>query len=156
MGINKRKGISPIIAVLLLILIAIAAGVMVYAFVAGWVGSATTTTTVAQGQLSIDVADANATAGNITVYVRNIGGVTVTIKSIYVVEAGGGIISWRNVTTGLDTYTVADLTIKVAPGEVKKFDINFGNNVLKDGYLYTIKLVGEDGTAYVFSVKAHS
>ena len=39
--LKQKKGISPIIATLLLILIAIAAGVIVYAYVVGFIGSST-------------------------------------------------------------------------------------------------------------------
>ncbi|MCD6428685.1 MAG: hypothetical protein J7L12_03610, partial [Desulfurococcales archaeon] len=38
-----RKGISPIIATVLLILIAIATGLLIYAFATGWVGSRVST-----------------------------------------------------------------------------------------------------------------
>ena len=159
---SKRKGVSPIIAVLLLILIAIAAGVMVYAFVAGWVGSATSSTTVAQGQLSVDFADANATAGNITVYIRNVGGVTVNIDGIYVSVAGGSELPWNNVTnasgTGFyakDTYPSTFGNLTITPGQVVPIIIHYNANVLSEGQLYTVKLVAKDGTTYVFSVKAH-
>ena len=165
---RKRRGISPIIAVLLLILIAIAAGVMVYAFVAGWVGSATSSTTVAQAQLSIDFADAiDASApnkDNITVYIRNIGGSTVIIDSIYVTQSGGGEVSW-NIVEKADDATVdygdsypelnlQDLAIN--PGEVMAINITFGINTLQSGTLYTVRVVAQDGSATVFSVKAHS
>jgi flagellin-like protein len=50
--INK-KGVSPIIATLLLIVIAVAAAVVTYSFVMGITGT-TTGTTIAQGQLTYD------------------------------------------------------------------------------------------------------
>jgi len=54
----KRKGVSPIIATLLLILIAIAAGVATYAFVAGWISGATKNTNAQQASLQLDSAEA--------------------------------------------------------------------------------------------------
>lgn len=159
---SRRRGVSPIIAVLLLILIAIAAGVMVYAFVAGWVGSATSSTTVAQGQLSVDYAFANATSENMTVYIRNVGGVNVNIDSIYVSEAGGGEVPWDfvNDTTGTivygNSYPKIDVnTLTIQPGSVVAIVIDFSTSGLNEGQLYTIKIVADDGTTYVFSVKAH-
>ena len=165
---HRRQGISPIIAVLLLILIAIAAGVMVYAFVAGWVGSATSSTTVAQAQLSIDFADAIDAAAphkdNITVYIRNIGSSTVIIDSIYVAQSSGGEVSWNIVEKGDDAsvdygnsypeLNLQDLTIN--PGEVIAINITFGTYTLQAGTLYTVRIVAQDGAATVFSVKAHS
>lgn len=72
---NKRKAISPIIATLLLILIAIAAGVVVYAYVIGFVGNSTQNTGGTQDNISIDqlyVASA-VTSFPATVYVRDLG-----------------------------------------------------------------------------------
>jgi flagellin-like protein len=69
---RKEKAISPIIATLLLILIAIAAGVVVYAYVIGFVGS-TTGGSNSRGVLSIDLASATAASGKVTVFVRNTG-----------------------------------------------------------------------------------
>jgi archaeal type IV pilus assembly protein PilA len=72
---NQKKGISPIIATLLLILIAIAAGVVVYAYVIGFVGNSTGNTGSNQNQISIDQLNvASATSSfPATVYVRNLG-----------------------------------------------------------------------------------
>ena len=72
---KEKKAISPIIATLLLILIAIAAGVVVYAYVIGFVGNSTTNTGSSQNQISIDnLAIASATSSfPATVFVRNLG-----------------------------------------------------------------------------------
>ena len=71
----EKKAISPIIATLLLILIAIAAGVVVYAYVIGFVGNSTGNTGSNQNQISIDqVSVASATASfPVTAFVRNLG-----------------------------------------------------------------------------------
>src|SRR5271166_4822029 len=72
---SKKKAISPIIATLLLILIAIAAGVVVYAYVIGFVGNSTGNTGGSQNQLSLDqVSVASATSSfPVTAFVRNLG-----------------------------------------------------------------------------------
>src|ERR1700730_6905779 len=72
---SKKKAISPIIATLLLILIAIAAGVVVYAYVSGFVGNSTGNTGSNQNQISLDqIAVASATASfPVTAFVRNLG-----------------------------------------------------------------------------------
>ena len=73
--INQKKGISPIIATLLLILIAIAAGVIVYAYVIGFIGASTSNSGGTTNTLSIDQVTFSSKASNfpVTVYVRNEG-----------------------------------------------------------------------------------
>ena len=74
----RKSAISPIIATLLLILIAIAAGVIVYSYVVGFVGNSTTNSGATTDTLSIDqigIAHGN-TNFPVTVYVRNLGPTT--------------------------------------------------------------------------------
>lgn len=144
MKFSKRAGVSPIIAVLLLILIAIAAGVMVYAFVAGWVGSATSGTTVAQAQLAIDYVEGSGTL--VTIYVRNVGGVSAQIDTIYVYEAGGALI---NVPS-----TNPTLPVIIAPGDTQKFQLTLSMG-LDSGNVYTVKVIASDGSTVISSFKAH-
>ncbi len=75
----NRKGVSPIIATLLLIVIAVAAAAVTYTFVMGFMSPGGTTTP--KGVLSID--DQNLANGNLTIYIRNSGS-NVTISDIYV------------------------------------------------------------------------
>ena len=72
---KKRKAISPIIATLLLILIAIAAGVVVYAYVIGFVGNSTSNAGGSTNTLSIDQLYLTHTTSSVpvTAYVRNEG-----------------------------------------------------------------------------------
>jgi len=78
----NRKGVSPIIATLLLIVIAVAAAVVTYSFVMGFLTPGGTTTP--QGVLSVDSYNF-ATNGSetLTVYIRN-SGQTVTCSAVYV------------------------------------------------------------------------
>lgn len=72
---KNRRAISPIIATLLLILIAIAAGVVVYAYVIGFVGNSTANSGGTADTLSIDQMYLTHVANSIpvTTYVRNEG-----------------------------------------------------------------------------------
>jgi len=100
-----RKAVSPVIATLLLILIAVAAAVLVYVWVTGYASSVTASgTPELQERIKIDAVSYDASLKNLTVYVRNIGDVTVNITTIYVINAttetvvgyctvlGGGIL----------------------------------------------------------------
>jgi hypothetical protein len=85
-GLRKNKtAFSAVIASLILMLLAVAAGVVVYGYVMGWIGGAQQNPT-STGKLQIDsiVAYAGPATGNITLYVRNVGAVSLTPSSIYV------------------------------------------------------------------------
>ncbi len=78
----NRKGVSPIIATLLLIVIAVAAAAVTYTFVMGFMTPGGTTTP--QGILSVDSYNfASNTDEPLTVYVRN-AGQTVICSAVYV------------------------------------------------------------------------
>ncbi len=74
-SLGRSKGISPIIATLLLILIAIAAGVLVYVYVTGYIGSSTQNGGGTTDTLSIDnlVLTSKAGSSPVTAFVRNLG-----------------------------------------------------------------------------------
>jgi len=139
---RKRRGISPVIAVLLLILIAVAAGVMTYAFVIGWVGGATKSTPAAQGQLSLDYATASSSTGTIEAYVRNVGGINEEIVKAYVTAPDGSV-------TPIDISPA----VSIAPNSVGYVSLSV---TMTEGYVYTVKLVCQDGTSLVFQVRAHA
>jgi flagellin-like protein len=88
--INKeKKAISPIIATLLLILIAIAAGVVVYAYVIGFVGNSTTNAGGSTDTLSIDQLYMThvTTSAPVTAYVRNEGPSTENYNTGFLLSA---------------------------------------------------------------------
>jgi len=85
----KRMGVSPVIATLLLILIAVAAAVLVYLWVSGYVGTATRAQPEMEEKIKIEaVSTRGSGATAITCYVRNVGGVDAVIVNAYL-ETGG-------------------------------------------------------------------
>jgi flagellin-like protein len=77
MNIRKRKAISPLIATLLLIAIAVAASVLTYSWVMSMVGSQSAQ---AQTQVRIDSVTWSATTATLTI--RNTGSIAADIESI--------------------------------------------------------------------------
>jgi len=132
------KAISPVIATLMLLLLAVAAGVVVYAYVMGWLGGSTKGSSTAQGELSLDYAVANATSNTINAYVRNVGGVSLTVEYAYV------------------SNTQIDITdVTIAPEAVGTVTISVSSG-LTAGTTYEVKLTCDDGTSLVFNEKAES
>jgi len=135
--LGNKKAISPVISALLLIILAVAAGVIAYAYVMGWLGGATKASSVEYGQLSLDSAAASA-GGNIIAYVRNLGGKSVTPDKAYV---DGNLSTVSSDPATIDVNTVATVTITPSSSLVAST-------------IYEVKIVCTDGTSLVFSVKA--
>jgi len=131
---RSRKAISPVIATLLLILVAVASGLVLYSYVMGYLGSMTKGGSSMQGVLSLD--SATATTSSITAYVRNVGSVSITINRAY--------IDGTNATS----VTAAS----IAPGAVGQVNIAPSSSLVV-GTSYSVKLVAIDGTSLVFNVK---
>ena len=136
--LTNRKAFSAVIASLILMLLAVAAGVVVYAYVMGWIGSATNNPTHT-GHLSFDTIYANATAGTVKIYVRNVGGTNLTISKIYV--------------DGIDTANETAITTGTTLGVQDVHFVNVTYTMTKN-YFYEVAVVCKDGTTVSQSVQA--
>lgn len=96
MSYQKKRGISPIIATLLLILIAIAAGVIVYAYVIGYIGNTTSSGGQPTTNLAVDRASLPSSTGVGELYVRNLGGSTASIAQVYIKNPDGSVVPIGN------------------------------------------------------------
>ena len=87
--LSNKKGISPIIATLLLILIAIAAGVVVYAYVLGFVGNSTGNSGGNVATLSIDQVTFASAASSVPVqaFLRNEGPISDSFTASFYVKS---------------------------------------------------------------------
>jgi hypothetical protein len=131
---RSKKAFSAIIASLILMLLAVAAGVVVYGYVMGWIGG-TTQTPTRTGQMQFDSLSASATNGKITMYVRNVGGTDLTVSSIYVAGTNTTITT----TTALPVQSVVG------------FNVTY---TLTKDYFYEVSVVCKDGTTVAQSVQA--
>jgi len=134
-----RKAISPVIATLLLILIAVAASILVYVWVTGYASSVTSTeATQLQERIKIDAVGAkhgNST-GNyydiISIFVRNIGDVKANVSSIYIYDNEGKVVvSVTNISKG-----------GISPGATVNFTIalNYNKSGITDALLVNEQL----------------
>ena len=137
MGRHLRRGISPLIATVLLILIAISTGLLIYAFATGWIGSRTSLGVGPSSSIAIDAAylEKGSKSGcNVTVYIRNVGSVPTNITAIYVTEVATG-----------DVYADMAINQRVDPGNVIKIEVNLTSLTPTSGYSYEVKAVTADG-----------
>jgi flagellin-like protein len=140
----KRTGVSPVIATLLLIVIAVAAAVLAYIWIIGYQGTLTQQASTAQLQerIKIEAVQYDSTTNTLTVYVRNIGDVNVEIDALYVIDKTGTII-------GSSTNVGLTLT----PGQVNSGTVS--DISLNSGETYTVKAVTTKGTeaTYTFTYR---
>jgi FlaG/FlaF family flagellin (archaellin) len=147
---TKLKGLEPVVAAVLLIVVAVIGAVLIYLWFAGYVTKATSQAEqmTASEKLKIEATSLRAGsggAGNATLYVRNIGGDTVTLVYAYVLRPGS--------LSALCTATITGASIR--PGQVLTVSINFPSGCgINAGYDYVIKVITQKGTEFAVTVTA--
>jgi len=130
---KKKSGISTFIATLLLMVLAVSAGVVIYAYMMGYLGSFGGPQTM--GAISLDTYNFNTAGDQLQVYVRNIGKSTFQLQSVYV----DGVSVTSFTALKIDESQVSSTTIT--------YLANFGTTT------HTIKLIGVDDTQISFNAK---
>ena len=138
---RTKLGVSPIIATMILILIATAAGVLLWIWVSGYLSGGQVEHSALNERVKIeavrvDIRDNNTT---ITIYVRNIGSVTVNVSSGYVLDVNGNLIMGGPLNG-----------VIIRPGEVKYVVISSNQTLIK-GNMYIAKIVTRRGTESLYS-----
>jgi flagellin-like protein len=137
--VRKLKAVSPVIATLLLIAIAVAAGIILYVFVSGFTGSLTQTggQQVAE-QLSMEAYNFKDLEAPV-IFVRNTGTVNVKIDKVYF--DGEQIASPTITDDELDVNEVTDITFTLTSPATR-------------GSSHLIKVVTSTGGTFTFTVIA--
>ena len=155
--VKKTKAVSPVIATLLLVAIAVAASVITYSWVTSMVNtqSRTSQTSITIEEVLFQMTSAPASA--IKISLRNIGTVTATIQTIYVYKGDASIVRSDGIGYA------------ISAGQLKSIGLNEGatwitsvgtpddplNNLptFSAGFLastaYTIKVVADNGFVVV-------
>ena len=131
--LKQKKGISTIIAVLLMIVITVAAAVITYIWVMGYIGGTMTGVKTATTQSSITIDDAYNITKFVYVLVRNVGSTNATVSSIYIGTSSSNL---ANAGTIAGTNKIAPLTMQ---------SLNVTYTSLKKGTTYVVKVVDTDG-----------
>jgi flagellin-like protein len=132
---RSTRGLSPIFATLILIAIAVIAGIIVYAFATGWFASFGS-----QGQPASEKATVQAASGTTT---------TVTAFAQYIsggspISINGAIVTKSDGTTQQGTVTATPLPIT---GVLTQVDIT--GVALDSGGSYTVTLTSSKGGTFV-------
>jgi len=140
--IKSKKGISPILATLLLIVIAVAAVIVTYA----WVMTFTESTTGQAGAvLSLDnIRFYEDTDDYIEITIRNSGTADATVETVYAGNSDTNLEAQEN-----PVYSPTSGTI--ATGDTVKITIEYDWD---DGTTYYFNIATEEGIPYKFSREA--
>ena len=145
----NKKGVSPVIATLLLIVIAVAAAVVTYTFVMGFVGTSTASASTAQGQLTYDAYKVvgDTSNSNITIYLRNNGGKSVIVDAVYV---AGVQYTYSDAANESGKWNITSKTIDV--GSVVTLFINSSGKI-NPAQWNEVKVICTDGTTLILNVR---
>jgi archaeal type IV pilus assembly protein PilA len=138
---RSKKAISPIFATLILIAIAVIAGIVVYMFTSGTIASMTGGGTA--GQEKVAVAAVEPAVGTATVWAKSTGGTDVTIDGAIIKDSGGITL---DVVTPTEGTTGSGLTLD-ADGTLNDLDV--ASSDLVSGEVYTITITSEKGGSFV-------
>jgi FlaG/FlaF family flagellin (archaellin) len=161
---GNKKGINTILASLLMVVIVVVASVMVYAWSTGLLGTLLVHPTTGQENLSLEACSpcSFTSNSNVTMSIRELGTVNVTLTSYFVKDSSGNQysrISWN--TAGPNQPPV------IAPNQVKGIIVLIGTGAgpcgsscsltgnaftFTAGYSYTVTMVTSRNTQFSFSV----
>ncbi|RLE74422.1 MAG: hypothetical protein DRZ80_04555 [Thermoprotei archaeon] len=146
---NTRTGVSPVIAILLLIVIAVAASVLVYLWVTGYIGgiSEAANAEVIQDKIKIEGVQKHQDFDRVyLIWVRNIGETKVVLSKIYLLDETGQTV------IHMDEYA-GEWPLK--PGEAQYYWFYIPPDVdIVEGKIYKIKVVTKNGFEAYASFRA--
>jgi len=120
-----ERGVSPVLASLLLVLVAVAAGVLVYLFVSGVRPSAS-------GARPLLKVEGIGFEGGPVLYVRNIGEAREVLDAVYVYDSSGRLV-----------WNAGGLNLTAQPGQLVLVRLDLAS--LKPGERYTVTVAGASG-----------
>lgn len=146
---TKTRGLEPIVAAVLLIVVAVIGAVLIYLWFSGYVTKTTSQAEqmAASEKLKIEVANLTATTPpKAVLYIRNLGGAPVNIVTAYLLKPGtaGAICSPVTITP----------PVQIDPGTLGRVGVDFSGCTVQAGTDYVIKLVTARGTEIAVTVAA--
>jgi archaeal type IV pilus assembly protein PilA len=108
---KNRHAISPIFATLILIAIAVIAGVVVYMFTSGTLATMTNGGTAAQEKVTVQAASiVFKSGGTTTVYVQQTGGPAATVNGLLIKDTSGNTVGVISVSQALTAGTLTTIS----------------------------------------------
>lgn len=149
---TKTRGLEPIVAAVLLIVVAVIGAVLIYLWFAGYVTKATSQAEQMAVSEKLKIEAASLTTGETTeakLYVRNLGGDAVKIVHAYILRPGSTSAICSKQLTSPSTINPGEMnpvTISLTATDCTG-SINAGND-------YVIKIITQKGTEFAVTVTA--
>ena len=141
------RALSPIFATLILIAIAVIAGIVVYMFTSGSLGQMSSGTQPGQEKVAIQAISGNATANEISIYAQSTGGGPVGLDSAIVKDYQGSVVEVV-ADASIDDNDSDATDIPQVEAELTRLDITVTAGTLADGETYTVTLVSTGGNSF--------
>ena len=142
MKFSQRHAVSPIIATLLLIAIAVASGIIVYIFTGSLAGNLTKNGgNQVTEQISMDAYNYQTINSGVTLYLRNTGTASVTLNSFYL---DGATVTVTGSCTSSPVAVQATCILTVTGAATSE----------TAGSSHQVKAVSTDGGNFIFNVVA--
>jgi len=149
MKVQNRSAVSPIIATLLLIAIAVASGIIVYVFTGSLAGSLTKSGgSQVTDQISLDAYNYATISNGVTLYLRNTGTSTLAISAFYF---NGNLNDSSTVVVTVPTTCSGTLAPGSACSVVLKGSLPLAAVA---GTANSVKIVTRDGAQVTYNVVA--
>jgi FlaG/FlaF family flagellin (archaellin) len=156
---TKTKGLEPIVAAVLLIVVAVIGAVLVYLWFAGYVTKATSQAEQMAASEKLKIEAANLTSSGGALFIRNLGGDYANISTIYILKPGtiNPLCTAGSITIYQGTSTATNIVKTLSPGSLQLVKFTVNNNCgITAGYDYVIKVVTQKGTEFAVTVTASS
>ena len=134
--LRNKKAISPIFASLILIAIAVIAGIVVYMFTSGTIASMTGGGLAGQDKLAVQAVDAT-TPTSIVVWAKSTGGTDVVVDGAVIKDSGG------------TTLEVIPLALTTFPAAGTMGNVTVANGAVGATGSYTVTLTSQGGGSFV-------
>jgi flagellin-like protein len=144
---KNSKAISPIFATLILIAIAVIAGVVVYMFTSGTLATMTAGGTAGQEKVTVQAASiVFATSGQTKVYLEQTGGPAATVNSLIIKDSSGNTVG---VISGTNAFGSSVSTVTLVSGTLTTLTSTTPTTGLTLGSSYTITVTTAAGGSFV-------
>jgi type II secretory pathway pseudopilin PulG len=149
---SKTRGLEPIVAAVLLIVIAVIGAVLVYLWFAGYVTRATSQAEQIAASEKLKIEAASLTAGSsssVELHIRNLGGDATRVVHLYVLKPGS--------LTPICSRVISPAVV-INPGVVGTFTVSLPatscTSTIDSGFDYVVKIVTQKGTEFAVTVTA--